>query len=418
MPVDCELTVSPFMNNQRVLQAWRGVSDTTVVTNPLVINQTNVNYTFTATLNDANGFIASRRTVNFYVEPINVTFGFANDSADTTVLTGDPVVFLLVAFTRRLSISFNVDFGDNTSSLFMLTDSNQTISKAYAFAGVYTVTMKTLNTAYSSVIPTYNITLNVTGRPSCSSPVLSIDNQGSFDNPAETQRSATLTLNSVTIMSCAFNNTNTKIWTLNEVDSLSGALIGSPIDMTLDSTKFAGYNQGILVVYPNALGYGRYMFKYTVTITYTKNAGLTYLTLQSEVSTYIQISPTGLNVFGLPKGILQQSYGLYQQILLDAGSNTKDLDYYVDPRTLYYQFYCQVIPSGQATSYFTDVYSIVTQYNQTNFFQVKDTTTTQTNIKSTECLESMFSFNLILNKVLFILILHFKRQSIEPIDID
>jgi hypothetical protein len=326
------------------------------------------------------------------IDPVSVTFGFVNSTSNGNVLTGDPVVFMISAATRMLSLSFNVDFGDGSAAIYSLIDANQTISRAYAFAGVYNVTMTTVDGAYINIIPIYSLKVNVTGRPSCSPPLLSIENKGSFDNPMLSQRSSTLTLTSVTILSCSFDNTNTKIWTLNEVDPMSGALIGSPIDLTQNASRFAGSNQGILVVYANSLEYGRYLFKYTVTVRYTMDGGLTYLTLQTDISTYVQIMPTGLNVFGLPKGILQQTYGLNQQILLDAGSNTKDLDLFIDPKTLYYQFFCQVIPNGYATTYYTNQYSVVTQYGTTNYFQVKNTTTAL-NTPSTECLESKITIS-------------------------
>ncbi len=289
--------------------------------------------------------------------------------------------------TSQASVSFRVDFGDGSSSIYTLTDTIEFITKSYAFAGIYNVTMRTIDLAYANAVPASNLTVNVTGPPSCNPPFLSIENQGTFDNPVQVQRSQILTLTSVTIMSCAFDNTNTKAWSLNKVDPSTGALVGSPIDTTSNPSRFSGSNQAILVVYSNVLGYGKFLFKYTVTVRYTRNGGLTYSTTQADVSTYVQIVLTGLDVFGLPRGILQQTYGISQHVVLDAGVNTKDLDSFVDPRTLSFAFYCQVVPSGKATSYFTDRFSIVTRFNATNFYQVKNTSTAL-NTPSTECLTS------------------------------
>jgi hypothetical protein len=387
--MNLSLSVSPALNGVALIQQWTGLGDSNLTSNPLSITRMGVNYTFTATMVNFNGSISVQQSNTLYLPPVfNVTFGFANTSASSSVgLTGESVLFKLSALTSGLSISFNVDFGDGTSSIYSLTDKIEIISKSYAFARMYNVSMRTTDQAYQSQVPSANLVINVTGAPSCTPPLLSIENQGSLSNPMQALRSEVIILTSVTILACAFDNTNTKSWSLNEVDPETDTLIGSPIDLTSNPVRFSGSDQAILVVYSNGLNYGRYLAKYRVTVRYTKDGGSTYLTVQSTASTYVQIKPTGLNVFGLPKGILKQTYGTSQQVVLDAGTNTIDLDAFLDTRTLQYLFYCQVIPSGQAMSYFTDPNSIVTRYGSSNFFQVRNTTTAAST-PSTECLTS------------------------------
>jgi hypothetical protein len=136
--------------------------------------------------------------------------------------------------------------------------------------------------------------------------------------------------------------------------------------MSASPSSYTGYDQGILVISSNTLNYGTYMLNYSVTISY--NGG----SLTQSATTYITIVPTGLNVFGLTSGILQQTYGTSQQIVIDPGSNTVDLDAFVNPATLNYTFYCQVVPNGQSGMlFFNNTYPV---FNLTaNVFQLNST---------------------------------------------
>jgi hypothetical protein len=169
---------------------------------------------------------------------------------------------------------------------------------------------------------------------------------------------------------CGYNYTNTKGWTLYKVDSATGATLGSAIDLTSDPLSFSGFDSATLVVYPNVLDYGIYLFTYSVRILYSMDGGATTLTLQAQTSTYVEYVKTGLNIFGFLNGILQQTYGMSQQIVIDPGTNSIDLDNVVNPSTLNYTFYCQKVPSGQSTSAYFSSGGAITQLGSTNLYQV------------------------------------------------
>jgi hypothetical protein len=134
--------------------------------------------------------------------------------------------------------------------------------------------------------------------------------------------------------------------------------------MAASPTSYSGYNQGILVINPNTLAYGTYMFTYSVTIS-TSGGSVT-----QSATTYVKIVPTGLNVFGFQNGILEQTYATGLEIVIDAGSNTIDLDGLAKPSSLNYTFYCQIVPNGQSgLTYFSNGFPISNITN--NVYQVQ-----------------------------------------------
>jgi hypothetical protein len=144
--------------------------------------------------------------------------------------------------------------------------------------------------------------------------------------------------------------------------------------LTADQLSFSGYDAATLVVYPNVLDYGVYLFTYSVAVVYSMDRGVTLLTLQAESSTYVEYVKSGLNVFGFLNGILQQTYGLLQQIVIDPGTKSVDLDNVVDPSKLNYTFYCQKVPSYQSTSAYFSNGGAISQLGSTNLFQVYSST--------------------------------------------
>jgi hypothetical protein len=264
-----------------------------------------------------------------------------------------------MAGTNAQYILFSLSYGDGSLPVnYVMKDAIEVISKGYAFAGMYTVSVTALN----STIPMTNgsLTLNVTGPDSCAPPTIGILNPGTVISPVPFNRSSIVALFGSLAISCSFKYTISYAWTMVNLAT------GVSTDMTINQ-GYSGYNTGILVISPNTLSYGTFKFTYTVTLSYTANGGGSFT--QSAI-TYVTIVPTGLNVFGLTNGILQQSYGSAQAITVDAGANTIDLDSVVNLASLNYTFYCQRVPTGQSGVLFFSNNNPITILSS-NMFQVQ-----------------------------------------------
>jgi hypothetical protein len=218
-------------------------------------------------------------------------------SGTTDISTGELAQLTLTVLTNFYYILFSVSHGDATLPVYyVLKDTTQMLSKAYSNNGMYTVTVVAVN---GSVPLNHSLTFNVTGGPSCAPPTVSIANPGTSNGPVPLNRSTMIILTGELTLSCTYTYTVTKLWTMTRVYPTVAV-----IDMTSDpNSAFSGYDQGILVVRPNTLNYGVYMFNYSVTISFSAGSFLQW------ANTYVSVVATGLNVFGFPSGILQQAYG-------------------------------------------------------------------------------------------------------------
>ena len=198
--------------------------------------------------------------------------------------------------------------------------------------------------------------MNVAGSPLCASPVQGIQNIAVIlSSPTSFLRSNLLTLTGITMFSCAYNYTNKKTWSLVEVDPTTGAEVGNQFD--LNSPGFSGSDSAILVVYPNMLSYTTFKLTYSTLVTYQVNGGTQ--TTQAQAIGYIRIVQPGLNIFAVPNAILVQTFDANQAIMLNPGANTVDLGSFVNPSSLRYLFYCQIVPASQSpSSFFTNSYAI------------------------------------------------------------
>ncbi len=398
-PANLTVTSSYPINGSTILAQWTHVTDSNVTFSNLIVTPPLADsFTLTVELVDARPLASLQPIRQVYRIQVRQTYMTLLAADGANVRTGVASTITLTAITSGRSIPVVVDLGDNSSISSVLNDTTIHLSKAFVYAGVYLIQVYGRG-AYANVIAPANLTIQATGPPACSPPLLSIQNPGSLTNPSAYLRSNMITLTGITAFSCSFNYTNTKSWSLVKVDPMSGDQIGAPIDLTADSAAFSGYDQAILVIYPNSLDFGVYYLVYSAKIIYSMDHGLSFLTLNSQSSTHIQIVRSGLNIFGLPNGLLQQTYGTGQQIVLDPGSFSADMDKSVDPSTLSYVFYCQKVPSGQSTSaYFSRGGPITRLDSIPNMFQVYSSTF------SSNCFASnygSFLFKLILDSYFF-----------------
>jgi hypothetical protein len=258
-------------------------------------------------------------------------------SGNVSIATSEVAQLKLIAGTSGNYILFSLSYGDGSVPVnYVMNNAIQVISKGYAFAGLYTISVTALN----STIPLANgsITLNVTGADSCAPPTVGILNPGTALSPVPFNRSSTVSLSGSVSIACSYIYTSTYSWTMKNVAT------GVVTDMTTNPA-FSGYNTGNLVISSNTLGFATYKFTYSVTISYTSNGGGSYT---QTATTYVTIVPSGLNVFGFTGGILQQAYGSAQTITVDAGANTLDLDSVINTASLSFVFNCQIVPVGQS----------------------------------------------------------------------
>ncbi len=144
--------------------------------------------------------------------------------------------------------------------------------------------------------------------------------------------------------------------------------------MSQNLASFSGFDQAILVIYSNSLDYGVYYLTYSARIIYSNDMGVTTLFLQDTTQTFIDIVPSGVNVFAFENGISQRTYGTSQRIVIDPGSFSIDMDKLVNPSTLNYTFYCQQMGIGQTTSSFFSTGTIRRLGSLPNMFQVYNST--------------------------------------------
>jgi hypothetical protein len=269
-------------------------------------------------------------------------------SGTTSIVTSEVVQLKLNASTNGQYILFSLSYGDGSVPVnYVMKDTALAVSKGYAFAGLYTLTLTAMNS--TSPIGNGSLTLNVTDADSCAPPTVSILNSGTSTSPVSLNRSSTITFSGSLSIACSYTYTTIYAWTM------VNAATGVSTDMTANQ-GYSGYNSGTLVITSNTLSYATYKFTYSATVSYTANGGGSYT---QSATTYVTIVPSGLNVFGFTGGILQQAYGSAQTITVDPGSNTLDLDSLINTGSLNYTFYCQKVAPGQSgLLFFSNSYPI------------------------------------------------------------
>ena len=175
----------------------------------------------------------------------------------------------------------------------------------------------------------------------------------SYLQPIVKQRNDLFSLIGVTTLRCSVV-TNLKKWLIFKVNPQTG--------MDLDQVYLINnptINYAQLVIQPQTLDYGLHRFVYTVTMTNTNkvnsiNSSVVY---SSEVSTYVQIDPSGLVISslslsqGMYGGTIEISRGSQQSIDFNPYLNSFDIDAIIVITTLNFKYSCQIIDSNIPTGY-------------------------------------------------------------------
>jgi len=158
-------------------------------------------------------------------------------------------------------------------------------------------------------------------------------------NPQIIPRSKLFSLNTATYFSCNSSYTMTYRW--------SSSLIVNATFMTkIDLSSNPTWQSTILVTQANTLAYGLYAFNFQTNVTITKASNI-FLT--NNVTTYVQINPSGLAVYGLENGVSGLLIGTQQSFSLKPALYSLDLDSLIQPSSLQYKFYCYTLKNGLNT---------------------------------------------------------------------
>ena len=146
--------------------------------------------------------------------------------------------------------------------------------------------------------------------------------------PKVIYRSKLFSLSTATLFACNVSYSTAYTWTLNILAGSTTRLVDLSANPTAQSSE--------IVMQANTLAYGLYQFRFRVDVTLS-----TSLVLSNTIETYIQIVPTGLNVFAIQNGIQSQLIGYNQEFILNPVEYTVDLDNLISPSSLTFQFYCR-----------------------------------------------------------------------------
>jgi len=145
-------------------------------------------------------------------------------------------------------------------------------------------------------------------------------------NPNQILRSKMFSISTTTYFPCNLSYTQAHLWTLNKINSGVMQLKDLSANPTFASSE--------IVIESNTLEYGLYEFTIQVEIKVLSSV------LKSKVSTFVQIIPTGLVVFGLENGKQSISIGFLQTLVLNPIKFSFDFDNTASISNLTFKFYC------------------------------------------------------------------------------
>jgi hypothetical protein len=166
-----------------------------------------------------------------------------------------------------------------------------------------------------------------------------------FNRPKMFKQNDLIQLISITNINCPISLSNSKEWTINAVNELTGQ-----IEKQVFIKNNPTINYADLVLQPQTLSYGVYKCVYTVTM--LCNANFT-----SSVETFIKIVPSGLVLSTLKLsqpmfgGTIEINRGQNQQVQFDPFLFTYDIDNVAVISTLSFRYACQVIDSNIPQGY-------------------------------------------------------------------
>jgi hypothetical protein len=186
-------------------------------------------------------------------------------------------------------------------------------------------------------------------------------------NPQIILRSKLFSLNTATYFSCNSSYTIAYKWSLKLIQNLSSQI-------SIDLSSNPSWQSTSLVIQAYTLSYGLYAFNFQTNVTITK-ANNVVVALTNNLTTYVQIIPTGFAVYGLQNGVSGLLIGTQQSFSLNPALYSLDLDSLVQPSSLQYKFYCFTINKNSITSVNTSQSIDLFTYKNNSLLQMNSNST-------------------------------------------
>ena len=145
-------------------------------------------------------------------------------------------------------------------------------------------------------------------------------------------------------LSCSYNYTVTKYWSLSQINQ-TGAFLSA---VELDSSVA---NLSELTIDSNTLPYGLYLTTHTYTYSIYNLSNQVIEEHTSVAKAYIQVIPTGLVIRTISSGVQEVTIGTAQSLSLEPKQHSYDPDGLVSPSTLTFRFFYRLNENGTIGNY-------------------------------------------------------------------
>ena len=138
-----------------------------------------------------------------------------------------------------------------------------------------------------------------------------------------------------TFFECSLDFSDIKEWTVYKLNNKSNENDPSSIEL-IDISSNPTKSNSELVFKPNTLSYGIYKLYFKNTIIFNSNQQVF-----TDITQYIEIIPSGIQVIAFENGIKEKSYGYEQNIEFNPGLFSIDYDLLAQPSNLNFTYYCR-----------------------------------------------------------------------------
>ena len=146
---------------------------------------------------------------------------------------------------------------------------------------------------------------------------------------------------------CSLDFTDVKEWTVYRLNNKSNENDPSSIEL-IDISSNPTKSNSELVFRPNTLSYGIYKLYFKNTILFNSNQQV-----HTDITQYIEIIPTGIQVMAFENGISEVSFGYQQDVELNPGLYSTDYDLLAQPSNLNFTFYCRPVVTDSLSEFST-----------------------------------------------------------------
>jgi hypothetical protein len=182
----------------------------------------------------------------------------------------------------------------------------------------------------------------------CESPVVDIEKKSPlFYSPSVHKKNELFSLIGSTVLACNVSAQNKKEWIVYKIDESTGM---AQYSVSLPNNPTTEYAE--LVVQPNSLSYGLYMFRFRVSML-NANSGV----FEGQVESFVRVVPSGIVLSSLESaripsgGTYELAVGAQQEVRFNPFVFTYDVDAVGRIDLLEFEYYCQVVELGVEVGY-------------------------------------------------------------------